>query len=879
MKYTVLIVDDIADNINVAANILISNYINVGIAQNGEDALVYAQNNKPDLILLDIMMPEMDGYEVCQKLKENPKTSEIPIIFLSAKNEQKNIIKAFQYGGVDYISKPFFEEEFIARVRTQLDLRKSKLGLVKELNHRTKIQENLQKSEEKLRAIINSIPDLIFYKDTDSKYTGCNQAFADFMNVKIEDILGKTDYDFYDTDEAQIFLDSDKKVLKSGHDAYYQEWITDSQHRQVFLDTRKSAMRNKKGEVFGIVGVSRDVTVLKNTERELKEKQEYLKSIFESLSDLIFIIDRNGFFSSFYAPEGDENLYALPDIFLGEHYSEVLPKKLSQKLKESIDLVYSTNKVQQFDYELKIEDKTEWFNAKLSVYKDVNGNYNGVTAVVRDITQRKINENKLKIYVQKVKETTERYELLANNMTDFIWMMDMNMKGIYISPSCHDFLGYTPEELGENAIYKIHPPSSINKIKKAIKYRIENPDLVTKTNLEIEYIHKNGTVFPAEVLGQIIYDDKGKPIAVGGVSRNISERKKTEQELENYKNHLEELVEQRTKELKLSETKFKNIFNASKDAIFITDIVGNFLEANEVSCKRTGLSFEELKRSNLIIFHKKDKIENYFEKIKHKEDAVFTGSYISKNNIKIYIEMFGKLIDYNNQIAVLHVSRDITERKEIQKEILKSVIKTEEKERERFAKDLHDGLGAKLSAVKMYLNLLGRTELSKEEETKIINEAIELIDMSSKSAKEIAVNMRPHELAHFGLIQSLQSFCERINRIGKVKINCITDKFNADLDEEKELFIFRIVSELINNTLKYANAQNIDIDIFSDDNNIFIKYKDDGIGFDINKIIGQKEGAGLGIGNIINRTETLGGKVKFKSKIGKGMSADITINQ
>ncbi len=121
-KQTVLIIDDIADNLNVAANTLIPHGINVILAQNGREAIKTATKFLPDLILLDIMMPEMNGFEVCASLKEIDKTKEIPVIFLTAVGETKNIVKGFELGAVDYINKPFISEELISRVKAHLKI-------------------------------------------------------------------------------------------------------------------------------------------------------------------------------------------------------------------------------------------------------------------------------------------------------------------------------------------------------------------------------------------------------------------------------------------------------------------------------------------------------------------------------------------------------------------------------------------------------------------------------------------------------------------------------------------------------------------------------------------------------------------------------------
>jgi two-component system, sensor histidine kinase and response regulator len=123
---TILVVDDNKRNLQVVGNILHDEKYKVAMAINGLTALKLASQLKPDLVLLDIMMPEMDGYQVCKKLKENPETKDIPVIFLTAKVETDDIVEGFNLGGVDYITKPFKQKELLVRIKTHLDLLESK---------------------------------------------------------------------------------------------------------------------------------------------------------------------------------------------------------------------------------------------------------------------------------------------------------------------------------------------------------------------------------------------------------------------------------------------------------------------------------------------------------------------------------------------------------------------------------------------------------------------------------------------------------------------------------------------------------------------------------------------------------------------------------
>ncbi|HEO64647.1 MAG TPA: hybrid sensor histidine kinase/response regulator [Spirochaetes bacterium] len=138
-KYHILIVDDTSKNIQVLANVLKQKNYQISAAKNGYQAIDIVEETTPDLILLDIMMPEMDGFETCQRLKKDDKTRDIPIIFLTAKNEGDDIIKGFELGAVDYITKPFNSAELLMRVKTHLDLRLSKEIIQRQSNERKEL--------------------------------------------------------------------------------------------------------------------------------------------------------------------------------------------------------------------------------------------------------------------------------------------------------------------------------------------------------------------------------------------------------------------------------------------------------------------------------------------------------------------------------------------------------------------------------------------------------------------------------------------------------------------------------------------------------------------------------------------------------------------
>ncbi|MBP7562941.1 MAG: response regulator [Candidatus Cloacimonetes bacterium] len=124
-KALILLVDDIPANLQVLGHLLRDEEkYSLAIATNGSNAISLAKKHKPDLILLDIMMPDINGYDVCRQLKSDNETKEIPVIFLTAKTQSDDIVKGFEVGAVDYLTKPFNKYELFARVKTHLKLKK-----------------------------------------------------------------------------------------------------------------------------------------------------------------------------------------------------------------------------------------------------------------------------------------------------------------------------------------------------------------------------------------------------------------------------------------------------------------------------------------------------------------------------------------------------------------------------------------------------------------------------------------------------------------------------------------------------------------------------------------------------------------------------------
>lgn len=335
-----------------------------------------------------------------------------------------------------------------------------------------------------------------------------------------------------------------------------------------------------------------------------------------------------------------------------------------------------------------------------------------------------------------------------------------------------------------------------------------------------------------------------------------------------------------TKEaLEHSENKFQTLFNSSSDEVFVIDYNGNFIEFNKGLCESLEYTREELLQLRFIdIKTKKFKqyVNGNLKKIIKEGQYTFETEHLSKSGKKIQFEIKGKTIDYERQKVILCIGRNISDRKALEKKIVQTIIETEMKERKRFSSDLHDGLGPILSTIKLYSDLIKKGNHKKMSLQEAVTNIDELVELAISSTKEISNNITPNVLYDFGLKVAINEFCSYINQTQSVTIDVDSKNYTLEKDTIETTVLYQAVKELINNTIKHAQASNIRIQLKNTNNQIILYYRDDGVGFNLEEKI--KSGNGLGLSNIFNKIKTLKGSCDFNTSEGKGMFIVICIN-
>lgn len=211
-------------------------------------------------------------------------------------------------------------------------------------------------------------------------------------------------------------------------------------------------------------------------------------------------------------------------------------------------------------------------------------------------------------------------------------------------------------------------------------------------------------------------------------------------------------------------------------------------------------------------------------------------------------------------------------RKENETKVLSAIIQTEEKERHKFAKELHDGLGPILSSIKMAISAINKSVVGKTNE-QIIDKTENAVDNAIITIKEISNNLSPHILERFGLEKAIKTFTDTIITREELEIIISSNLNGKRYDYNIEVILYRIVGELITNTLKYASASKAEISLFNYDEKLELFYSDNGIGFDMK----NTKSKGMGLSNINSRVKSLNGEMEMHSKHKQGFFLKITL--
>lgn len=304
-KAVILIVDDNPANIQVLSHIFKANH-KILVASGGARALELAAGTpRPNLILLDVMMPEMDGFEVCRRLKASERTRDIPVIFVTARNQPEDEEKGFQLGASDFITKPFSPAVVRARVSNLLNLQ-----------FRTDRLEHLTQEH---KILLDNIQTQVWYLTDEMTYGMVNEAHAAFNGMSVADMAFKNMYDIFPKEVVEVCRVSNRDVFKTGRTVRTEEWVPHVSGAQRLISIVKTPHLGPDGAVDYIVASAEDITARKQAESALQASEARYRSLTEHLPGILYMFSsRRG--GLFWSPQVQQILGYTPTDLLRDPF-------------------------------------------------------------------------------------------------------------------------------------------------------------------------------------------------------------------------------------------------------------------------------------------------------------------------------------------------------------------------------------------------------------------------------------------------------------------------------------------------------------------------------------------------------------------------------
>ncbi len=324
-------------------------------------------------------------------------------------------------------------------------------GTALDIGERKQAEEALRATTALLSGLLTSIPDIVFYKDEQGVYLGCNPEFARFVGRDAADIVGATDNELFGKEIADSFRERDRIMMARGGPRHNEEWIQYPDGTRVLVDTLKAPLKDGDGQVIGLLGVSRDISARKRAEEALRESEERLRDITFSMADWVWETDENGVYT-YSSQQGLDLLGRSRGDVIGKTPFDFMPPDEAQRIAAIFSGIVARK--------APIEDLENWNIAKNGErlclltngvpMLDEGGDLKGYRGVDKDITARKRLEAELT-------SSEQNFRTFFDTVDDMIVVGTPDGRIVYANPAVAAKLGYTAEEVGDLHVLDLNP--------------------------------------------------------------------------------------------------------------------------------------------------------------------------------------------------------------------------------------------------------------------------------------------------------------------------------------------------------------------------------------------------------------------------------------
>ncbi|MBV5282673.1 MAG: PAS domain S-box protein [Paludibacter sp.] len=680
----ILAIDDTLDNLITLKALIIEAFPEAKIitATSGEVGIELAISENPDVILLDIIMPDMDGFEVCRKLKTIKITNNIPVVFVTAlKGDSESRIKALEVGAEAFIAKPIDQSELVAQIRAMAKIKSSQelklnetarlaalvaertrelnanhiatLNLLEDLKQeneaRRKTEEALRTSEEKYRFMTENSSDVIWHLDANFVCDYISPSDERMRGFHQDEVIGTSLFSILKPEGIENVkrvnaarLADEKNHVSTGSIRYELEQLC-KDGSWIWTEANASIHYNEEGEIIGYHGASRDITERKRAQDALWESEEKYRTLIQYSSDPIFSYNRDNTYR--FVNEAFAKAFEMtPAEIIGKTPHAIMSHEEAEKRLAFVYNVFQTK--QKGESEVKLVQSTgdkQYYLTMADPIFDSEGEVAFVTCISKNITERKLAEKALKVEKRKI-------ETYLNIAQVILVAFDKDGNITLLNKKGYQVLGYEPGELiNKNWFNTCVPLEEIDSVKQVFEQIILGK-AETFNYHENQIITKSGESRTIAWNNTWVTDINGNIIGALSSGEDITERKKAEEAL------------------RMSEEKYSTVFQTSPYAITITSSSeSKILDVNDAFTSISGYSREEALQNSVVGLNlwtnnedrefvisslQKNKSVNSHEFIFQRKDGTFmTGLYSAQ------------MLFLDGETLILSSINDITDRK------------------------------------------------------------------------------------------------------------------------------------------------------------------------------------------------------------------------
>jgi PAS domain S-box-containing protein len=845
-KIKLLIVEDDSTQVFLIRESLNTELYELSVIDDGLEALDFllSTSEMPELVLMDYHLPSVDGLTILNKLKENG--LRYNVVFLTADYSIETAVNSINAGALDFIPK---DGRFVNNIAAIVE---KACQTIKARHEREEFEFALRESETRFKMVMDASKDGIFEWNSLTSYSHVSPNLVNLLGYTVENYpkgFGNFMSIVHPDDKENLIAKFEEHAASNS--AFYEAEVrlrTFNGNYKWILERGIIAQKDATGIPVRVIGTHSDISERKANEKKIIEANQKLTTLIGNLPGIVYSCPKSNIFNkSFIGGKALEITGFTDEELLGDSFINIVYPEDVSKIEEQVKQSVDTNS--EYGIYYRIISKSEqlrWVFDHGKLVQTPNNTEQSIEGYITDITEKHISDEALR------QSEEEKNIILDNSLQAFVLLSPEGKIIAFNKVANHRTIITAGKTLKKGSLFfdfinepeKERTQSLFNRVIQGEPAYWEQPTT-----------YRDDTNWFENILVPVFVSrDEIKFVCY--TSTDITERKLAEEKIIN------------------SESLYNTTINSFNDLLFVVNFKLELLLANEAMIKfnqnnNIPIPQPGKKITDFLPFLMYHNNNSYFE-VFQTGNEVLIEENLSIGEKPIIIEIkITPVFQQKKVIRAVTVIRDITERKNFEKRIMNAIIETEERERKRFSEDLHDELGSILSTIKIYINTIHQEELEVQKRKELVEFTNQLINQAIQNSKEIANNLSPNVIKRFGLITAIQSYCEKIQLSASINVYFNASEFNQKLKEDSEISIYRVISELLNNTVKHAGATEVEIIFKSINEKLNIIYSDNGKGFDFEKTITENT-KGLGLQNIVSRINSLNGTYKVSSEPNKG---------